>query len=175
MGRSAKMMKRPTKSVSRQVNKPEQPVHRVERSLSPDAGPSAIPLFNTSVPGRQSTTKPTPQTRQKPAPKSSEGPDALDDLMDADDGNSEEEDPSTEPGLDGAAAKKKKGGLRDKVRAAKNAMKGDEARSSAKLGGGGQGAGAGRPNRKKGPKSNVLGSVDYVKLHESRPGKKKFR
>lgn len=62
-------------------------------------------------------------------------------------------------------SRKKKGGLKDKVRAAKNAMKEDEARSAAKVAG----------NRRKGPKVNVLGSVDYVKLHESRPGKKKFR
>ena len=62
-------------------------------------------------------------------------------------------------------SKKKKGGLKDKVRAAKIAMKEDDARSAAKVAG----------NRRKGPKTNVLGSVDYVKLHESRPGKKKFR
>lgn len=75
-----------------------------------------------------------------------------------DDGGDDDEDAAP-------VSKKKKGGLKDKVRAAKNAMKEDDARSAAKVAG----------NRRKGPKTNVLGSVDYVKLHESRPGKKKFR
>ncbi|GAA5982583.1 hypothetical protein JCM10908_006706 [Rhodotorula pacifica] len=169
MGRSAKMMKRPTKSekVSRQINKPAQPAQRIERSLSPDAGPSTIPLFNTSVPGRQ-TSKPDPRTRKSAASTSSSRP-ATSDLVGEDvDDEVMSEDGDGDDGEEDAAhlgGKKKKGGLKDKVRAAKNAMKEDDARSAAKVAG----------NRRKGPKSNVLGSVDYVKLHESRPGKKKFR
>ncbi|POY74954.1 hypothetical protein BMF94_1930 [Rhodotorula taiwanensis] len=172
MGRSAKMMKRPTKAVSRQINKPAEPVRRVERSLSPEAGPSTIPLFNTSVPGRQSL-KPDPKSRARGGAASTRG--NAKDVMDDDEDGAEEgmmdDDDDQDEGADsvsvalGEGNKKKKGGLRDKVKAAKTAMKEDDAKSAAKIAG----------NRRKGPKSNVLGSVDYVKLHEARPGKKKFR
>lgn len=145
-------------AVSRQINKPSQPAQRIERSLSPDAGPSTIPLFNTSVPGRQ-TAKPDPRSRASAA---SSRPAVDDDVM-SEDGAGVGEDDDNEDAA--PVSKKKKGGLKDKVRAAKNAMKEDDARSAAKMAG----------NRRKGPKTNVLGSVDYVKLHESRPGKKKFR
>ncbi|GAA5879178.1 hypothetical protein JCM3774_002101 [Rhodotorula dairenensis] len=169
MGRSAKMMKRPTKSekVSRQINKPAQPAQRIERSLSPDAGPSAIPLFNTSVPGRQ-TLKPDPRSRKSAASSGKATAKLVGDEDDGDNAMSEDggSDAADDDNEDAAPlSRKKKGGLKDKVRAAKNAMKEDDARSAAKVAG----------NRRKGPKSNVLGSVDYVKLHESRPGKKKFR
>merc|ERR1712080_467680 len=111
MGRSAKMMKRPTKSekVSRQINKPSQPAQRIERSLSPDAGPSSIPLFNTSVPGRQ-TAKPDPRSRASAA---SSRPAVDDDVM-SEDGAGVDDDEDAAP-----VSKKKKGGLKDKVRAAK--------------------------------------------------------
>lgn len=81
-----------------------------------------------------------------------------------------------EPALEGeredaapapAGQQKKKAGLRDKVRAAKKAVQRDEDRSNDKL--------SWAQKRKGGKKSNVLGNVDYVALHESRPGKKKFR
>lgn len=62
-----------------------------------------------------------------------------------------------------ATAGKKRKSLKDKVRAAKEAIKEDELKSRGKLAG------------KKGRKGNVLGNVDYVKLLEKRPGKKQFR
>lgn len=164
------------RAVSRQINKPAEPVRRVERSLSPEAGPSTIPLFNTSVPGRQ-PLKPDPKSRARGGAASTRGnaKDVMDDdedddedgaeegMMDDDDDQDEDADPVSV--ALGEGNKKKKGGLRDKVKAAKTAMKEDDAKSAAKIAG----------NRRKGPKSNVLGSVDYVKLHEARPGKKKFR
>ncbi|GAA5966468.1 hypothetical protein JCM21900_003484 [Sporobolomyces salmonicolor] len=158
MGKSAKFMKRPTKAekVSRQVNKPAAPR---ERSLSPEAPRSAIPLFNTSVPGRQ-TSKPDPRLDQLAASSSAPLPaaDTLDeDAMD-DDVDGEE-----------APKAKKKRSLKDKVKAAKESLKDDEQRSKGKLGG--------KP--KKGGKPHVLGGADYLKMHESRPGgafkHKKFR
>ncbi|GAA5905957.1 hypothetical protein JCM6882_009081 [Rhodosporidiobolus microsporus] len=170
MGRSAKLMKRPSKQDREAKKIIQQSRPRAQQQPDSDdddaAGRTAIPLFNTSARGR-ATTKPDPRLA------ASSG-DALDvptlvdaatgepDLaMDEDDGEAQEE-AST------AAGKKKKGsaGLRDKVRKAKEMLKEDEARSDAKLGSRGP---------KKGKKEHVLKGVDYVKLHEKVPGKKRFR
>ncbi|BGP43826.1 hypothetical protein JCM10450v2_008024 [Rhodotorula kratochvilovae] len=160
MGRSAKLTKRFSKQdrEARKINAQSGPDHR-DRSASPDsAGPSAIPLFNTSVAGRM-PTKPDPRHAAH-----AQSGDMLDDA-DAEDGiepalehRGEDEEP--------AAQRKKKAGLKDKVRAAKKQLKDDEDRSNDKLSG---------AQKRKGKKPGVLGSVDYVKLHEARPGKKKFR
>ncbi|GAA5871867.1 hypothetical protein JCM1840_004022 [Sporobolomyces johnsonii] len=161
MGKSAKFMKRPTKAekVSRQVNKPAAPR---QRSLSPEAPRSAIPLFNTSVPGRQ-TSKPDPRLAQLAGSSSAPSPaaDMVDDEDAMDDGLDDDDDE--------APKAKKKRSLKDKVKAAKESLKDDEQRSKGKLGG--------KP--KKGGKPHVLGGADYLKMHESRPGgafkHKKFR
>ncbi|GAA5927299.1 hypothetical protein JCM3775_002507 [Rhodotorula graminis] len=167
MGRSAKMTKRFSKAdrVAKKVIAQSAPA-ALSRSASPDHdadAPLAIPLFNTSVPGRvgkqASSRSSRPQQQHQQADSDND---------DADDG--------LEPALEGdhrsstaasAPQQKKKGGLRDKVRAAKKAVHDDEDRSNDKL--------SGAQRRKATKKHNVLGSVDYVKLHEARPGKKKFR
>ncbi|KAI5481370.1 hypothetical protein MNV49_004992 [Pseudohyphozyma bogoriensis] len=152
MGRSAKMMKRPTKAekVSRAVNNPAP--RRRSRSLSPDEGPrSAIPLFNTSAKRLKSRLQMADDIMSldsSKAPTPAESPAA----MDASEFEQEGGPSTSEP-----AAKKKKS-LKDKVRAAKESVREGEDKSKAKLG--------------------VLKGVDYVKLHEKRPGgsfKKKFR
>ncbi|GAA5838557.1 hypothetical protein JCM11251_003424 [Rhodosporidiobolus azoricus] len=166
MGRSAKMMKRPSKADREAKKILDQSCPRPQRVDSDDeeAPSSAIPLFNTSARGR-ATTKPDPRL----AASASSSADALEvptlvgsargdpDLaMDEDDGE----------GASSGAAKKKKGGLRDKVRKAKELLKEDAAKSDAKLGSRGP---------KKGKKEHVLGGKDYLALHEKVPGKKRFR
>ncbi|GAA5826807.1 hypothetical protein JCM3770_004699 [Rhodotorula araucariae] len=158
MGRSAKLTKRFSKSdrEARKINAQSQPgATDRDRSLSPDTA-SAIPLFNTSVPGRM-PTKPDPRRPAHPQPPSA---DMLDDepTVERDsDGRDDEHEP---------AQRKKKAGLKDKVRAAKKQLKDDEDRSNDKLSG---------AQKRKGKKPGVLGTVDYVKLHEARTGRKKFR
>ncbi|BGP20571.1 hypothetical protein JCM10213_003831 [Rhodosporidiobolus nylandii] len=165
MGRSAKFAKRPSKAdrEAAKINKQSRPR---QRSPSPDddaaAGPSAIPLFNTSAKGRAYAKDPRRAAAASAAATGGareveeQEPDLA---MDESDGEGE--------GASAPAAKKKKGsaGLRDKVKKAKDALEADGARTDKKLGGG-----------KKGPKKDyILGGKDYVALHEKTPGKKRFR
>ncbi|BGP27965.1 hypothetical protein Rt10032_c14g5304 [Rhodotorula toruloides] len=171
MGKSAKMYKRPSKSekVARQINKQSAPAPRYERSISPEGPRTAIPLFNESrrtfVP-----TKPDPRL-PKLADYDSMSQDSslVGSPAETSDKVMEDED-ADEPDLamdkdedTPAAVGKKRKSLKDKVRAAKEAIKEDELKSRGKLAG------------KKARKGNVLGNVDYVKLLEKRPGKKQFR
>ncbi|GAA6015180.1 hypothetical protein JCM10207_003631 [Rhodosporidiobolus poonsookiae] len=166
MGRSAKLMKRPNKAdrTAKKINAQSAP-SRPDRSPSPDgdadSSRSAIPLFNTSARGR-APTKPDPRLAA-----AAEGAELVDagagagaDAMDESDGAEEEDEAPA------ASKKKKAGGLRDKVRKAKEGLRDDEARTAAKLGGKRVG---------KGKKEHVLKGVDYVELLEKRPGKKRFR
>ncbi|GAA6038742.1 hypothetical protein JCM8097_002375 [Rhodosporidiobolus ruineniae] len=159
MGRSAKLMKRPTKADKETKKILNQSRPRTARLPSPDddAAPSAIPLFNTSVAGRT-------QSRPDPRLSSRTADDLADDSM-RDDPPPDDVDEQDEPFAGGK--KKPKGGLRDKVRRAKDSLKDDQMRTDAKLG---------RTKAKKGGKvSHVLKGVDYVQLHEKTPGKKRFR
>lgn len=149
-----------TDRVAKKVNAQSAPTP-LSRSASPDQdadAPLAIPLFNTSVPGRvgKQSTAPSSRPQQQQQPDSDGDDDGLEPALEGD-----------RPSAAAAAPQKKKGGLRDKARAAKKAVQDDEDRSNDKL--------SGAQKRKMAKKHNVLGSVDYVKLHEARPGKKKFR
>ncbi|GAA5987090.1 hypothetical protein JCM11641_006425 [Rhodosporidiobolus odoratus] len=177
MGRSAKMMKRPSKQ-DRQAKKiNSQSTSTASRQpLSDDDddddAPSAIPLFNTSARGR-ATTKPDPREDRLVVPQlvdqsgqpSMEVQDASGSRPLGGQGGQEEEE-------EGAASGKKKGGLKDKVKRAKEALRADQARTEGKLGGGGAKTGG---KGHKGKKEHVLKGVDYVELHEKVPGKKRFR
>ncbi|GAA5856666.1 hypothetical protein JCM9279_004865 [Rhodotorula babjevae] len=166
MGRSAKMTKRFSKAdrVAKKVNAQSGPTP-LSRSASPDHDPDAplaIPLFNTSVPGRvgKQATSHSHSHPSRPQQPDSDDDDGLEPALEGDRA-------SSSATAAAAPQQKKKGGLRDKVRAAKKAVQDDEDRSNDKL--------SGAQKRKQAKKHNVLGTVDYVKLHEARPGKKKFR
>jgi transposase len=138
--------------VSRQVNAP--PSARPRRSVSPEEGPrSAIPLFNTSVKGRARLARPADCD-----------PMSLDSSLVPSPAQSDKEMEAEQ--VDGDAASKKKS-LKEKIKAAKESIKADEQKNKGKL--------AGKPKAKGADKFSL--GVDYVKLHESRPGgfKKKLR
>ncbi|GAA5894854.1 hypothetical protein JCM8208_006087 [Rhodotorula glutinis] len=174
MGRSAKMTKRFSKAdrVAKKVNAQSAPA-QLSRSTSPDpAGdddaPLAIPLFNTSVPGRvgkQQAQSSRAQQQQQPGPSAVDSDDDNDGLEPALEGDRSSSTAAV--AASSSSSQKKKGGLRDKVRAAKKAVQDDEDRSNDKL--------SGAQKRKLAKKHNVLGKIDYVELHEARPGKKRFR
>lgn len=158
MGKSAKNMKRPNRAekVSRQTNAPVRP--RVASPSLPDEK-SAIPLFNSS---RKLTVPPTRSTNPAAIAAAAGGLPTGDDLM-----HEEEQLDLVEQIASGGATIKKKSSLKDKVRAAKESMKVDESKgNTGKLG----------KSLQRG-KSNVLGGVDYLKLHEKKLGgmKKKMR
>lgn len=158
-------MKRPTKAekVSRSIN--EAPYSR--RELSPDyEGPrSAIPLFNSSAKRHasrlgeaeglmslDSSKAPTPEEREMEVPMG-------------------EEDTV---GDGGKLLLMKKKSLKDKISKAREGLKESEERSREKVTGKAKGKGTEVGKGKVG----VLGGVDYLKLHASRPGgsfKKKLR
>ncbi|GAA5870981.1 hypothetical protein JCM8547_000047 [Rhodosporidiobolus lusitaniae] len=156
MGRSAKLMKRPSKAdrEAKKINNQSKP--RQQRSPSPDdssAGPSAIPLFNSTVPGR-APSKPRPSAGAA-APR-----DMNDDEVEAGEPDLRIDDEDDEA----APAARKKGGLKEKAKAMKAQMKAeDDRKKGGKLGG------------KKGKPQHVLKGADYLKLHEKTPGKKRFR
>lgn len=159
MGKSAKNMKRPNRAekVSRQTNAPARP-----RAVSPghSGEQSAIPLFNSS---RKSTKTETRSTNPAAIALLAGG------LPTGDDPRQEEEQLDLVEQLsaeNGSVAPKKKS-LKDKVNAAKDRMKLHERKGK-------------EPKLSRGltrGKSNVLGGVDYLKLHEKKLGgmKKKMR
>ncbi|ORY82982.1 hypothetical protein BCR35DRAFT_303643, partial [Leucosporidium creatinivorum] len=167
MGRSAKLMKRPTKAEkqSRQVNQPSRP--RPARSLSPEipSTRSEIPLFNTSVPGRPGAPPKQASTAKSrlQAKLADYDPMSLDSstrssphAMEADDLES-----NAIPSASSAATTTKKT-AKERLLAAKESVALDQHRSNNKL--------QGRP-KSKGADRFSLG-VDYVGLHEKRNGGK---
>lgn len=135
--------------VAKKINDQSKPKEQVASDDEDEDAPSQIPLFNTSVPGRP--TKP-----QRSAQQQQQGSDG-------------ELEPDLRMygggGADEGPAKKKKGGLKEKVKKAKDSLKEDEAKSDAKLGKG----------RRKGAFTPVLKGADYLKMHEKTVGKKRFR
>ncbi|KAK4700518.1 hypothetical protein P7C70_g5728, partial [Phenoliferia sp. Uapishka_3] len=174
MGRSAKMMKRPTKAekVARTINAPPRPR---QRSISPEieSAKSAIPLFNTSA-KRGDHSKLS--AKAAPAPDKFRFPDVTGPTvameLEAEDGmnEDEDEDETAEPS-EGGNLIKKKSNFKDKVKIARAAVEEAEIKGREKLSGKTSG---GKPGGKKG---HVLGGTDYLKQFESRPGgfKKKMR
>lgn len=140
------MMKRPTKAekLSRQVNTPSAPARR-DRSLSPDlhpSGPSVIPLFNTSAKRRGAAHPIAGLGAHEALVTTAREAEA----RRASDRERLEEAGMTvgEAEVEGAGRKKK--GLKDKIRAAREEVAAGEERSGRKLGG--------KPERKK---AGVLG------------------
>ncbi|GAA5938020.1 uncharacterized protein JCM15063_005442 [Sporobolomyces koalae] len=152
MGRSAKFAKRPNKAekVARQINKPISS-HNRERSLSPetDQPRSEIPLFNTSAKGRQYSHKPDP--RKVNSMIEDDGAQEMQVAQEDDEGAEAEEAPGG----------KRKKNLKDKLKAANQALDRDSEKTERKLGAKYKKGGKGGP---------ILGGKDYVKMLESRPG-----
>ncbi|KAM0755504.1 hypothetical protein T439DRAFT_4873 [Meredithblackwellia eburnea MCA 4105] len=168
MGRSAKLMKRPTKAekVSRQLNAPPQTSTRRERSLSPDDGPrSAIPLFNTSAKRRlqqrlQDYDPMSLDSSKAPSPATS-------------DGMEEDEQLAAQGSAQGTTAegkKKKSSSFKDKIKSARQAVEEAQLKGKSKLSGkpitaatsASEGAGTGKKNK------HILGGKDYLKTWDKR-------